>query len=143
MKKTLPLLFAFLLAACSNSFPYDGLWVVDAELSKQSCEEAMMASMTEELEDNPFSGMAAGIGSMMCGMVSGAIPLLDIEENKLMLNAFGSESSCAIDPVAQSLTCEGGEDTSGIQISTENEYLVLILPASDSPSMKIYYKKKQ
>ena len=141
MKKILPLSFVLLLAACSNSSPYDGVWLVDAEQSKQSCEEVMMSGMMEELEDNPFAGLAAGFGSMVCGMVSGIIPILDIEENKLILNAFNSESSCTIDPVAQNLTCEDG--TQSIPISTENEYLVLILPVDeDSPSMKIYYKKK-
>jgi|TARA_B100000530_G_scaffold236135_1_gene153355 hypothetical protein len=143
MKKILAIIVSFSILGCSNSSPYEGLWIIDNELTTQSCQSTMMADVTDDLDENPFgAALAMGMGSAMCGMISNMIPVLDIEDNKVEIEAFGEKTMCSIDPSAGTFTCDNN-NSEPLPISIENGFLVWETPSEeDGRSMKLYFKRK-
>ena len=134
MKKILAIILSFSILGCSNSSPYEGLWIIDNELTTQSCQSTMMADVTDDL--------AMGMGSAMCGMIANMIPILDIVDNKVEIEAFGEKTMCSIDPSASTFTCDNNNSES-LPISIENGFLVWETPSEeDGRSMKLYFKRK-
>ena len=143
MKKILAIILSFSILGCSNSSPYEGLWIIDNELTTQSCQSTMMADVTDDLDENPFgAALAMGMGSAMCGMIANMIPILDIVDNKVEIEAFGEKTMCSISPSAGTFTCDNNNSES-LPISIENGFLVWETPSEeDGRSMKLYFKRK-
>ena len=143
MKKILAIIISFSILGCSNSSPYEGLWVIDNELTTQSCQSTMMADVTDDLDENPFgAALAMGMGSGMCGMIANMIPILDIVDNKVEIEAFGEKTMCSINPSAGTFTCDNN-NSEPLPISIENGFLVWETPSEeDGRSMKLYFKRK-
>ena len=96
------ILITIFLFGCSGSGTtnYDGLWIIDKEISLAEC----MKSMVDE-NSGSDAGLMAGFSELICQTITGAIPVLEIEDNKFSISGAQGAQSCSISTESSDVTC--------------------------------------
>ena len=138
-KKLLIFLIIFTFG-CSGYRQYDGLWIIDSELSTQSCQAALMTKASEEMEENFFEGLMAGIGSMGCSpFINSMFSMIEIKNNTAYFSSNEVDGMCDIDDLAKEFVCPGGT----IKFRKSENILVMTYPVSEElPSFQIFFRKE-
>ena len=150
MKKTnlLPLI-TFFLVGCSGSGTtnYDGLWLIDKEISLAECRKSLESSGDEN--DDLGAGFMEGFTELICQTITGAIPVLEIENNQFSVSGAEGTQSCSIDTESSAVSCTAESD--GIaeamgQITIKDGMLNFLMSDSDesgeTTEMLLVYAKK-
>ena len=109
MKKiNLLLLISFFLVGCSGSGTtnYDGLWVIEKQASLANCKKSL-----EEVDCSSDGGLLEGFAELICQTVTGAIPILEIENNQFSMTGSDNIQSCSINTESSVVSCTGESDS--------------------------------
>ena len=101
-------LFSFLLAACSNSSNYDGLWLIEKEKSTTACLLSIQDEQEKDVsEENNFFGenFLEGFSKLLCEGVTSMIPVLEIKNNQFNYSVMGGSATCTINPTKHTVSC--------------------------------------
>ena len=150
MKKiNLLLLISFFLVGCSGSGTtnYDGLWLIDKEISLAECKKSFESPGDENGDSD--AGLMAGFAELICQTITGAIPVLDIEDNQFSISGAEGTQFCSISMESSAVSCSAEEDSIAEamgQISIKDNMLNFFLSDSDesgeTTEMLLVYAKK-
>ena len=140
MNKKILIFLIILNFGCSGSSQYDGLWFVDSERSTQSCQAALMVKASEEIEEDFFEGLMAGLGSMGCSsFINSVFSMIEIKNKTAYFSSNELEGTCDVDDTAKEFVCPGGS----MKFRKSENILVITYQGSEQlPSFQIFFRKE-